>query len=90
MEELPVSTIWRAQLDELTRQLGNQNADSNPLLWAAICSIESASFLLDAYEQHSLHPGEEHRAVLLSAVGSARAAVGAATYAAQSGVSAIF
>jgi hypothetical protein len=84
IDELPELANWRAPLAELTRQLRQPDADRDPLLWAAACSIESASFLLEAYEQRGLDPGEAYRAALLAAVGSARAAVGAATYAAQS------
>jgi hypothetical protein len=75
---------WRSHLAGLTRQLGFPAACSDPLLWAVACSIESAESLLCAYEhQRNGSTYEDARDALLEAVGSARAAIGAATYAAQ-------
>jgi hypothetical protein len=79
---LPDSTYLRTCLDKLTRQLRSLGG-SDPLLWAAMCSVESAALLLSAYERRCLDSREDSHTALLEAMGSARAAVGAVTYAAQ-------
>jgi hypothetical protein len=76
---------WRASLSELSMSLRVPPASTDALLWAAARSIESAELLLRAYEH--VHMGNHHnsdpRDAVRDAVGSARAAVAAATHAAQ-------
>lgn len=75
---------WRFRLAELSGRLHLPAAQTDPLLWATACSIDSAELLLRAYE-HQNNGSDQQKAcdALLEAVSSARAAVGAATYAAQ-------
>jgi hypothetical protein len=75
---------WRPVLSDMSQELSSATASADPLLWAAAHSIESARFLLQAYgHAGDVSEHDEVRAILLDAVSSARAAVGAATYAIQ-------
>jgi hypothetical protein len=53
----------------------------SPLLWAARCSMDAAALLLRAADPVAMTP-ESARALVLEAIGAARAATVAATFAA--------
>ena len=78
----------RHRIAGLAAQLRSRTAHADPVLWAAASALDAADLLLTTYEkQDQVHP-VDHRRNLLEALGSARAAVSAATYAAQGAASA--
>jgi hypothetical protein len=79
---LPTDEV-QSWLEGLSRRLHSDADDRDPLIWAATCALDSAALLLLAYGQQDLTDSGQLREAILAAVGSARAAVGAATFAAQ-------
>lgn len=69
-----------ARLTELAVGLHAPAVRSDPVLWAAAASLDTACLLLEAHRLGSASPADVRQA-LLEAVGSARAAVGATTHA---------
>jgi hypothetical protein len=70
-------------LEGRSRRLRSDADDRDPLIWAATCALDSAALLLLAYGKQELADSRQRREAVLAAVESARAAVGAATFAAQ-------
>jgi hypothetical protein len=75
---------WRSSLAKIQEELHAHSESNHPLLWAVGSAIESAEYLLRAYEHQLLRAddSESCREAILEAVGSSRAAVGAVTFAA--------